>query len=178
MRKKAEGKKGIALTKKELAELTGLSYRRIFDINTDLPQDKKLFVPAENGKYDLATFVRRWISYSVEKNTTEEMSLDAAKTIHEQVKIQKSQTELARMRGELVEVTEVQQAWVDIATTVRQSITTLPQKIAPKVYMVDNMNIVIGLIDEEITEVLNNIADTPIRAAETPGKETEAEEEE
>ena len=39
-----------AMTKKELAEVAGYSYRRLHDINPELPKDKKLFVKCEGGK--------------------------------------------------------------------------------------------------------------------------------
>lgn len=45
------------LTKKQLAEASGYSYRRLHDIDMELPEKEKLFVKSEGGKYDLALFV-------------------------------------------------------------------------------------------------------------------------
>lgn len=152
----------IELTKKELATVAGYSYRRLHDIDASLPKDKKLFERGEGGKYDLALFVQRWVAYNLEKGSEENISLDKAKTIHEQVKIEKTQLEVAKLRGELVDVNDVMRLWANVATTVVQNMIRLPNKIAQQVYMLDNMELVTGIIEKEIREVLENIADTPL----------------
>lgn len=40
----------------------------MFEINRELPEKKKLFVPAPGGKYDLAAFVQNWAAYCAGKN--------------------------------------------------------------------------------------------------------------
>lgn len=150
------------LTKKELAEIAGYTYRRLYDIDRELPTEKKLFVQGEGGNFDLATFVQRWVAYNVSKNTSTDMSLEDAKAVHEQVKIEKTQLEVERMRGALVDVNEVRRLWANVANTVVQNMMRLPSKIAGQIFMVDNMDVVTGIIDKEIREVLNNIADTPL----------------
>lgn len=152
----------ITLTRKELATLAGYSYRRLYDIDKELPKGKKLFEKCEDGKYDLAIFVQRWVDYSVNKKETDDISLEEAKTLHERVKIEKSQLEVAKMRGELVDVNEVRQLWGTVANTVVQNMIRLPGKIAQQVYMLDNMELVMGIIEKEIRAVLETIADTPL----------------
>jgi ribosomal protein L11 methylase PrmA len=44
---------GISMTKKELASIAGYSYRQLYNIDRDLPDNGKLFVEGEGGKYDL-----------------------------------------------------------------------------------------------------------------------------
>ena len=61
----------IWLTKKELASISGYSYRRLHDIDAGLPANGKLFVAGENGKYDLALFVQRWVRYNIDAETAE-----------------------------------------------------------------------------------------------------------
>lgn len=90
------------------------------------------------------------------------MSLEDAKAVHEQVKIEKTQLEVDRMRGILVDVNEVRRLWGNVVNTVVQNMMRLPSKIAGQVYMVDNMDLVSGIIDKEIREVLENIANTPL----------------
>lgn len=152
----------IELTKKEIATAAGYSYHRLHEIDRDLPNDKKLFVQTESGKYDLAMFIQRWVAYNVGKNTRTEMSLEDAKAIHEQVKIEKTQLQVDRMRGILVDVNDVRRLWGNVVNTVVQNMIRLPSKIAGQVFMVDNMDIVSGIIDKEIRDVLNIIADTPL----------------
>lgn len=154
---------GVTLTKKELATVAGYTYRRLHDIDAGLPGNKKLFVKSEDGKYDLALFVQRWVDYNVsQENDGGEMSLEVAKAIHEQVKIEKTRLEVAKMQGELVDVNEVRRLWGTVARTVVQNMTRLPNKIAQQVYMVENMELVIGIIDKEIRDCLIDIAETPL----------------
>lgn len=168
----------ITLTRKELATLAGYSYRRLYDIDKDLPKGKKLFEKSEDGKYDLAIFVQRWVDYSVSKKETDDISLEEAKTLHERVKIEKSQLEVAKMRGELVDVNDVRQLWGTVANTVMQNMIRLPGKIAQQVYMLDNMDLITGIIDKEIRDVLEMIADTPLPDEAASEEEEETQEEE
>lgn len=156
------GMADIELRKKEIANVAGYSYHRLNEIDRDLPADRKLFVQTEGGKYDLALFVQRWVDYNVKKANDVSMSLEDAKAVHEQVKIEKTQLEVDRMRGILVDVNEVRRLWGNVVNTVVQNMMRLPSKIAGQVYMVDNMDLVSGIIDKEIREVLENIANTPL----------------
>jgi len=153
---------GIYLTKKELATVVGYTYRRLHDINMSLPDDGKLFVEGENKKYDLAIFVQRWVRYKTDQATSAEMSLDEVKAIHEQVKTEKTQLEVARMRGSMVDIQDARRLWGDIANTVRQSLIHLPSTVAPMVTMMDNTEIIGNIIATEINKALNLIADAPV----------------
>lgn len=151
-----------AMTKKELATVAGYTYRRLHDIDAGLPKERKLFVKAEDGGYDLALFVQRWVKYNVDHGTSEEVSLEEAKAIHEQVKIEKTQLEVARMRGELVDVNDVRRLWGNVASTVVQNLMRLPGKIGQQVFMLNNRELVNGIIEKEIRDCLTAIAETPL----------------
>ena len=153
----------ISLTKKELATVAGYTYRRLYDIDRDLPEGKKLFVKGEDGKYDLAIFVQKWVEYNVANEVSDEWAdLDLVKAKHEVVKTQKTELEVARMRGQLVDVSDVRRLWGDIANTVMQNLIHLPSKLAPMLQMLDNVEIIASIIDEEIRKILTEIAETPL----------------
>ena len=153
----------ISLTKKELASVAGYTYRRLYDIDRDLPEGKKLFVKSEDGKYDLAIFVQKWVEYNVANEVSDEWAdLDLVKAKHEVVKTQKTELEVARMRGQLVDVSDVRRLWGDIANTVMQNLIHLPSKLAPMLQMLDNVEIIASIIDEEIRKTLSEIAETPL----------------
>lgn len=169
----------IALTKKELASVVGYTYRRLYDIDVSLPEDKKLFIKTKDGKYDLALFVQRWVEYNVSRESSGgDISLEEAKAIHEQIKIEKTQLEVAKMRGELVDVNEVRRLWGTVANTVVQNMMRLPSKISQQVYMVDNIELVSGVIEKEIRDCLTYIADTPLPCESAQGKDEETGDEE
>lgn len=166
----------IELTKKELATVAGYTYRRLHDIDMSLPEGGKLFVKGEGGKCDLAVFVQRWVRYNVDKTTEEEQSLEEAKTKHEMIKTRKTELEVARLEGSLVDVNDVKRLWGDIANAVMQNMIRLPSKIAPQVTMMGNVDTIREIIDGEIRMVLETIAETPLPVYAADDGEDEAEE--
>lgn len=149
-------------TKKELASIAGYSYRRLYDIDRELPSGNKLFVECEGGKYDLAIFVRRWVQYNVNNEVSDSDDLDAVKARHEVVKTQKTELEVARMRGQLIDLQDVKRLWGDIANTIMQNMIHLPSKVSPMLRMMDNTEEIAGIIDQEIRKALEGIAETPL----------------
>ncbi len=167
----------ISLTKKELASVAGYTYRQLYNIDRDLPPERKLFVESEGGKYDLAVFVQRWVEFNIDRETADEADLDAVKARHEVVKIKKTELEVARMRGQLVDVLDVKRLWADIVSTVTQNLIRLPSKLAPMLRMEDSQERIAAVIGDGIREVLNALADTPLPdyAAEAEGADEEDE---
>lgn len=168
----------IECTKKELASIAGYSYRRLHDLDTSLPANGKLFVKGGGGKYDLAIFVQRWVKYNVDTETADETSLDEVKAIHERVKTRKTELEVAHLEGKLVDVQEVRKLWTTVANTVMQNLLRLPSKIAPQVTMMDNIEIITGIIDAEVRDTLTNIAETPLPEEAAESEEAEEAEDE
>ena len=167
------------MTKKKLATIAGYTYRRLYDIDRDLPEGKKLFVKGEDGKYDLAIFVQKWVEYNIASEAPDDWEdLDAVKAKHEIVKTQKTELEVARMRGQMIDVNDVRKLWGDIANTVKQNFIHLPSKLAPMLQMMDNVELIASIINEEIRKILNEIADTPLPDYAEEGEESEEDDEE
>ena len=152
----------IELTKKQLAELAGYTYRRIYDIDKNLPNDKKLFVEAESGKYNAPLFVQRWVDYNVEQGLPDVEDLDVVKARHEVIKTQKTELEVARMRGQLVDVQDVKKIWGDVLNALQQNLLHLPSKVGPMVQGLDSLEIIEGLIDAEIRTCLRGASEAPL----------------
>lgn len=154
------------MTKQELAELADMSYRQLFNINKKLAEDdpdKALFVRGiDPKKCDLATFVQRWVEYNVDRASAASDDLEAVKAQHESVKMRKTQLEVDRMEGSLVDVQEVRKIWGDIANTIMQGMIHLPSTLAPMVRGMDNIEVINNVIDTEIRKVLDGLADTPL----------------
>ena len=171
----------VYLTKKDLADAAGYSYRQLQNIDNAMPDNKKLFKKGEGGKYDLAFFVQAWVAYNVDQELGgDSEDLDAVKARHERIKTKKTKLEVRRMEGRLVDVQDVRRLWSDIANTVKQSLLHLPSTIAPMVQGMDNIEVINNIIYGEISNALNALADTPLPdyAAEDDGEdETEDDEE-
>lgn len=152
----------VAMTKKELAEIAGYTYRRLYDIDRELPDEKKLFVQSEGSKCDLAIFVRRWAEYNAERAAGDDADLDEVKARHEQVKMEKTQLEVDRMKGSLVLVEDVKKLWGDVIDSVRKNLLQLGNRIAPRIVMMGSADVISGIIEAEIHKALQQIADTPL----------------
>ena len=167
------------MTKKELATIAGYSYRQLYNIDRDLPEGKKLFVQGEGGKYDLAMFVQKWVDYNVthELGDMADLDLDLVKAKHEVVKTEKTELEVARMRGQLIDVQDVRALWADIANTTMQNLIHLPSKLAPMLVMMDSTELITSIIDGEIRKILESLADTPVPDYAEPenGEDTDGE---
>ena len=154
------------MTRQELAEIAGITYRQLYNINKKLAQEdehKVLFVRGEDDKKcDLATFVQRWVDYNTSRVSSESDDLDVVKAQHESVKMRKTQLEVERMEGTLVDVQDVRRLWGDIANTVMQSMLHLPSTMAPMVRGMSNVEVITSVIDTEIRKVLEELADTPM----------------
>ena len=151
-----------SMTKKELANLAGYTYRRLYDIDRDLPEEKKLFVESEGGKYDLALFVQRWVEYNVSREVCDDDDLDRVKAQHELVKKEKTELEVRRMKGELVEVQDVRRLWGSVIESTKKNLLNLPNQIAPMMLMLNNVEMISGIIDAEIRKALEQMAQTPL----------------
>ena len=168
----------VYLTQKELAELVGRTDRQIRNINGTMDPDEKLLVKTEGGKYDASIFVQRWCEMQVKKIADGMEDLDAVKARHEIVKTEKTQLEVARMRGELLDFRDVRKAWGDIANSVMNALLNIPGQIAPMIRGMESVEMISGILDGEIRRALENIADSPIPsyADDTPEQDEEAEE--
>lgn len=168
---------GIYLTKKELATIAGYTYRRLHDIDMGLPENGKLFVKGEGGKYDLALFVQRWVQYNVDNETGDDQTLDEVKAKHEIVKTRKTELEVARLEGKLVDVYEIRRLWGGVANTVMRNMLRLPSKVSPRLVMMKDVEMIASIIDGEIRDTLMQISETPL-PLEAASEETDEEESE
>jgi phage terminase Nu1 subunit (DNA packaging protein) len=171
----------LKLSKQELSELAGYTYRQLHNIDTTLRENGKagLFPEKDaDGKYDARDFVQNWVAYKVSAAENGSDDLEAVKARHEAVKMQKSEIQLALMKGEVVDARETVKLWADIATSVRTRLMNLPKQLAPKLVMIGDARIIEANLEESVREALALIADTPLpKELETDGEETEDAEE-
>lgn len=162
------------MTKGELAELAGYTYRRLYDIDKGLPEGEKLFVKSEGSGYNAAAFVQAWVKYNTEKDKEAEAGLDAIKAKHEAVKMAKTEIELRKMRGEVVEVEAARRLWADLCTALTQGLLNIASKVAPELVMVEEAEKIRDRIDEEIRHTLTMVTSaSPIPVTDNDDAEEE-----
>ena len=148
----------IEMTMKDLSALVGYTYRRMQDINKELPEDKRLFVRGEGGKYLLDMFVQRWADYQVAKHAPAQGNLDALKAEHERVRIERAKTELERLRGELIDAQEVKATWCSLAARLRGRMLELPAHMAPLLVGQEDEQQIVDALDREVRSALTVLA--------------------
>ncbi len=157
----------IALTKKELASISGYTYRRLHDIDMALPKDEKLFVPSETDpkRFDLALFVQRWVDYNIGQAGAGSGDEEYAtiKAQHEKVKKEKTELEVARMKAEMVDIQEVHRLWCDLAGLVRNRFVRLGHKVGPALIQQEDTEKIAEIIDREVRDTLALLANEPTK---------------
>lgn len=144
---------------KELAQLVRLSPRRLYQINEELDEDKKLFVRSEGNKADLATFVQRWTEYreSLARGANE-VTLEEAKTRHELIKTEKTRFEVKRLQGEMVFASDVIALGQEIAGGVKNNLLHIPPTLAPVLSKTDDAEEVEAIMTQAIREALEDMS--------------------
>lgn len=145
---------------KELAQLVGLTPRRLYQINEELDEDKKLFVrDSADKKADLATFVRRWVAYreSLVRGAGE-MTLEEAKTRHEIIKTEKTRYEVKRLLGEYVPAGDVIALGQEIVGGVKNNLLHIPSTLAPVLCTMDDAEEIESVLTQAIREALEDMS--------------------
>jgi len=165
-------------TKVQISAISGYSDKQLNRIDKSLPEESKLFVKSKDGKYDLAIFVQRWVKYRVEREYSDDYTdLDLVKAKHEIVKTKKTELEVARLKGQLIDVQDVKQIWGDVLTPIIQNITNLPKKLAPVIATMNNAEIIASIMDEEIRKIFEEAEEAPLPAYALVTEDGESEEE-
>lgn len=156
----------IGMTKKELASLAGYTYRRLYDIDKSLPEDKKLFVQVtkEDGsraeRCDASLFVQRWVEYRLGGEKQDGSSdLNKVRAAHEEIKKRKTELEVEKMEGLMVPIAQVRTTWAQIAHTAVQSLMALPGRLAQRLVEMESAEAIGGIIEQEVRAVLTQLAE-------------------
>lgn len=153
----------IEMSRRQLADLAGYSYRRLYDIDKTLPKGEKLFVEGEGKKCDLAIFVQRWAAYSAKMAAgVAGTSLDDEKARHEKLKADKTEIEVGRMRGEYVSINDVVRLWTGITGVVVNRLVNLPKKLAPQLVMIEDAETAEAIMERDLRDALDMISKTPL----------------
>ena len=102
------------------------------------------------------------MDYNVERASAADGDLDAVKAQHETVKMRKTQLEVSRMEGILVDVQEVRKIWGDISNTIMQAMLHLPTTLAPMVCGMENLDVIKSIMDTEVRKSLVTLSETPL----------------
>ena len=138
------------MTQGQLAELAGVTARRLAQIDKDADgEGEKLFVKADGGGYDPAIFVQRFVAYRV-RQATKGAGFDAIRTEHEAIKAEKTRLQVLRMRGDMVDTIEVQRLWGDVINTFKQALLQIPAAVAQTIQGMTDAGQISRILEEEL----------------------------
>jgi phage terminase Nu1 subunit (DNA packaging protein) len=146
----------IIFTTKQLSDLLDLSKRRIQQL-----AEENIFVRENRGKYKAFESLRNYITYIQEKKSDQigEVDYYFEKALHEKIKREKAELELAAMKGQMHQSKDVATVMNDMVASCRAKLLSLPTKLAPKILGKSNVSVIREDIKVEIHEVLTELAE-------------------
>ncbi len=145
----------IILTTSQLAEVFGKTARWV-----NMQTHDGVFVQSGRGKYALAENVQRYVD-SLQKRPegAGEVNLNREKALHEAVKREMAEMELAAMKGEMHRSEDVKLVMNDMIAAFRSRILVMPPKIAPQLIGLTDLAAVRSVLDRECREALTELSD-------------------
>jgi len=143
-----------------LADLFGITDRRVRQL-----ADEGVFQSISRGKYEMRDCIRKYCVYlraaaeSCTAKTEIKINYDTEKALHEKAKREKAELQLKVMKGDLHRSEDIEFVMVDMIAKAKTKLLALPSKLAPMVLNRSDMSMVQGLLQMQVEEALNELAD-------------------
>ena len=140
---------------KTISKLLDLSPRRVQQLV------KEGIIPKlERGRYELVPVVRAYIHYLRERNIQAGVvSLEEVRTRKIKAEAELAEIDLAQQRGETINGDAAAIVWGEVLGVAKSRLMSGPAKLAPIVAVEDAPAICKALIEEQLFEVLDELAD-------------------
>jgi len=151
---------GLVVTSGVIANMFGLSTRRIRQLAEEGIIDKQ-----KNGSYELIPTVQKYVLHlktSAEVQKSDVMEKEdywLEKTLHEKTKREIAELELALMKGTMHKAEDVESVMTDMLGSMRAKLLAMPSKLAPMLIARNEISVIQDMIEEEIFNILEEIAD-------------------
>ena len=137
-----------------ISKLLKLSERRIQQLAKD-----NIIPKAERGKYDLVSSVHGYIDFLKAKAggdfTAEEVLKNKNKLLKAKAEI--AEIEKKKATGELIPKEEVKRTWLELVHKIKQKLLSIPNKVAPVIVTVKNINEIKLILQDKLYEALYEI---------------------
>ena len=137
-----------------ISKLLKLSERRVQQLAKD-----NIIPKAERGKYDLVSSIHGYIDFLKAKAggdfTAEEVLKNKNKLLKAKAEI--AEIEKQRATGELIPKEEVKRTWLELVHKIKQKLLSIPNKVAPVVVTVKNINEIKLILQDKLYEALYEI---------------------
>lgn len=159
MPEKQEQVEDLSVTLHALSAIFNLSDRRIRQL-----ADEGIVIKHGRGKYNLFQSVQNYIRFIKSSSSVESvkpdvtMDLEREKALHEAVKREKSELELAKMKGEIHEAKDVERVMTDMLMNFKGKILALPSKMAPVLVARSDVVVIQELLEKDVLLALNELS--------------------
>lgn len=155
------------VNQKELAAILGITDRRIRQLREEFGLFEKGLTPGKKTKnYCLEKCVPEYINYKLEAEVQQGTTFikEKEQAEHEQIKKKISILKLRKLKRELHEADDVEEFLTEMMMNFKNRLLSVPQKVAPLVISEDDINTVIGIMEKEIFETLEELSEyDPLR---------------
>lgn len=150
------------VNQKELAAILGITDRRVRQLREEFGLFEKSLTQGKKTKnYCLEKCVPEYINYKLEAEAQQGTTFvkEKEQAEHEQIKKKISILKLRRLKRELHEADDVEEFLTDMLIKFKNRLLSIPQKVAPLVMSEDDINAVIGTLEKEIFEALDELSE-------------------
>lgn len=130
------------------------------------------------GKYDLADNVQRYIKYVQHSSDNTDVKYNDEKALHERAKRKIAELELAEKELSLIQMDEAVKILERMVGLFKARCLTIPSKVSPLLQYETELPIIGGILQKEIKDALQELADHYTNFAEKGTVETTGEEHE
>jgi len=158
--RKISNSDGIMIGTKVLASILDISDRRVRQLVEEGVIDK-----VKLGTFELVPTIRKYILHLKVKNDnnkdegTGDNNYLFEKTLHEKAKRQIAEMELAQMRGQLHDSTDVEREMGKMLTSFRARMLSIPSKLSPRLIGQNEISIIESFLQEEIYNALQELSE-------------------
>ena len=124
----------------------------------------------EHGTYELLPCLHAYINHLRGKgmagvDQADMFSVQRARLYRAKADI--AEVERAQLAGDLVEVDDIEQAWIDMVTIVKTRLLTIPTKMAPRLALINSPTRIRELLDGDIHAALAELASIEVDATDS-----------
>lgn len=144
---------GKIVNKRELQEIIGTSHQSLWNWDRE---GMPVLTRGENGEanqYDTEAVIAWMVARATAKGERESEKDRLTKLQADEIEMR-----LAEKRRELINVTEIEPAWTAQVLATRQSLLTLPQRLAPQLVNAATADAIRALLEEAIEDSLTKLA--------------------
>ncbi len=154
--KKIDDISAITVSSKVLADLIGISDRRVRQLG-----EEGVFFRAAKGRYKLAESIKNYILTLKVANDSnvvidsDKIDLETEKALKERVNRHISELKLAKMKGEVHSSDDVCRVMTDMLASFKTHLLNMPSKLAPILVNRNEISFIKNTLNKEVLDTLN-----------------------